>query len=451
MIRIWIALSIYAVNALFAENPLSIVLTIPMLVLVLFGLYRIKSKYVQVGDVFWFCAFIFFAVSPLQRMEDGVIGGIDKITYYSYEVGEYTIAMAIAFLFLLPFAFVKMEASRDIEPSDGLTVNTSILLALNILGFAGFVLFQGGLGQVLSSRLEREASAATMGSELFLAVQLVSAVIIVAKFRSERNKLFLLLGLVLITALMLVSRNPFNASRFTLLAAWVPFILAICSGRLKAVYFYVASLFSLLVLFPILSITTRVGVQGLDSLEKLDFGQNFLTIPFVDIFDTTVHAVRFMSTMDWMLGQKTLAVLLFFVPRALWPGKPIVGGLDIGYSLYNTGMAGTPNLSFFLGADFYMDFGLFGVLVGGITCAALVAWTMRSRLGIFYGNSVLHYVIIASIPILMRGPVGAILSLLTCQVFVIWVLSTFWRAKARAGKAGASQKVLPFAAEGRSQ
>jgi hypothetical protein len=82
-------------------------------------------------------------------------------------------------------------------------------------------------------------------------------------------------------------------------------------------------------------------------------------------------------------------------------------------------MYGTPNLSFFLGCDFYMDFGFLGVALGGTVAAMLLRSALRSTWGSFFQVDVMHFVIASSLPILLRGPVGAVLPLFTCQMLVM--------------------------------
>lgn len=426
MIRVTIVLALYGVNAIFAANPAAIALTLPVLLLVLIGLGRIRSPLFQIGDMFWFCVFIFFALSPLQRMGDGTIGGDWSVTRFTYESGEYLMAMAIALLFLAPFAFVRMEAPAGHIPV-GAKPPAQWVFGLNLVSFVLFVVLQGGVEQVLSPRLEQTSSDATMLSQIFLASQAVTAAILMANARQAHGKRTVLPLLSIAILLLIIVRNPFNASRFSLLAAWVPLVLAMFGGRIHVGWFYAAALGALLVVFPILSLTTRQGIEGMGQIGEIAFSENLLGIPFIDVFDTLVHAVRYMSTQDWMLGQKLVAILLFFVPRSLWPDKPIVGGLDIGQSLFDAGMAGTPNLSFFIGADLYMDFGLVGVALGGVLCALLMARACASRMRIFYGDAIIHFVIIASLPILLRGPVGAVLPLVSCQIGVLILLSRIAR------------------------
>jgi hypothetical protein len=246
----------------------------------------------------------------------------------------------------------------------------------------------------------------------------------------SRSRLISLAPLLLVIALLAFSRHPFYAPRFMLLAVWGPVMLALCGGRVAAAWFYVVGLLALTILFPVLNITTRLGLDGVGDLSEISVFGNFFDIPSVDVFDMAVHAVRFMSAHDQMWGEKLTAILLFFVPRTAWPGKPVVGGLDVGNELFAAGMYGTPNLSFFAGCDLYMDFGFAGVALGGVVTAVLLRSVLMAKWGVFGGVSVSRILIAASMPILLRGPVGAVLPLFVCQIAIVLALSRSVRDQA---------------------
>ncbi|KQV83778.1 hypothetical protein [Rhizobium sp. Root1220] len=441
MTRIWTVLVLYFINLPFADDMFVVVLTLPMFALVMVGMIRLRSRYFEIGDIFWFCLFIYFVVSPLQRIHGDRIGGATAITAYAYEADEYVMAMLVACVFVFPFVFVQMQREEGTSTEPGARPSMPMIVLSNAFAFVLFVLSQGGIDRLLSSRLEQDGSQGFIASMLFLGMQSVTACLAIARFRLSPHRLLSVISICVVLLFLAVARNPFNAPRFELLAVWGPVLLAFSGGKVPASRFYACCLIVLTFVFPILNVTTRSGIGGLQDLAGISMMENFFDIPSVDVFDTAVHSVRFMSTHDHMWGEKLAAVILFFVPRSIWPGKPVVGGLDIGNELFAAGMYGTPNLSFFLGYDFYMDCGFAGVLVGGVAAAFVLNAAIRARLGIFFQLRVLHFVIASSLPILLRGPVGAVLPLFVCQVFLILLFSMpWWRRNAGTGPVDA----MPF-------
>jgi hypothetical protein len=179
----------------------------------------------------------------------------------------------------------------------------------------------------------------------------------------------------------------------------------------------------MVVVMPILSVTTRMGFQALAEAKSEG---SLWELPYIDVFDTLLHAVYYVEKHGHFFGEKLAAVLLFFVPRNWWPDKPIVSALDIGHDLYNAGFVGTPNLSMSVIGDFYLDFGLAGVLVGSIVICVFfrLLLSVRTHVG---GEPALALLLFASLPILERGAMGAVLLVFSSTLGSYWLLTILAR------------------------
>lgn len=424
MTRFWFVLALYAVNILAGHDLFATLLTLPLFWIVSYNLIKIKSEYLTKWDVLWFTIFLFFVIAPCQTMHDGTIIGEDAVTRYTYSDREYITAMSIVVAFTLAFTIGSRISFRQSGPPcvngrPGLGVHS--LTVITGLSFVAFVALAGGIANVLAPRLEKDTAAMNVTWLLAVAVQMVAATMIAASCRGKGKLDFSRVPyLGLAVGLLMISQNPFNSPRFFLLAAWAPLGLALAKGKLRAGAFYWLSLAGLVVLMPVLNVTTRFGM-GASAADAVS-PDALLQFPFVGGFDTLVHCVHYMATSTHMDGAKVVAILTFFVPRNLWPAKPIVGGLDIGNDLYRAKMAGTPNLAFFVGGDLYMDFGFLGVFAGGLLCGYLFCRANPGRLSWYCGQDVFEYILLANLPILVRGPVGAVIQLFSCQVFAFVVL-----------------------------
>lgn len=133
-------------------------------------------------------------------------------------------------------------------------------------------------------------------------------------------------------------------------------------------------------------------------------------------------------------GEQALGAALFFVPRAVWPEKPIDTGVEVGRAMRN---AANVNLSSPLWAELYVDFGWIGTILGfgllgvlarrGDELFLLIRQSVRRR----------AYVIDLVIPavaayefILLRGPLLQAMSRLSVLLLVLWFV------RARATEAG---------------
>jgi hypothetical protein len=429
MARLAYITALYSLNAAFSPNTLlSVPLTLPIFALCISGLFRIRSRDVTIGDMFWFCIFIMFAVSPLQRIGIDIIAN-GELTTASYSVDEYILAFLTIALFLAPFALIRMERTDQADRPSPAPPSTMLLLALGCGFLVLYAASIGGLSGLFASRMARREIEVSLIAPLFLAGLATCCCILAASQCGPHRERPNWLAISAAALLLLIAANPFNISRFLLVAVWAPFVLCVVNGRVRSIYFYLLATLALLVIFPILSLTTRSGIDGLESTQTIDFASTFLNIPFVDIVDTAVHTIRYMDTRDPMLGSKILAIALFFVPRSMWPDKPIVGGLDVGRELHFLHTAGTDNLSFFIASDLYMDFLLIGPALGGVLCALLFKALLDSRSGWVGGQDVLKYAIIGSLPILIRGPVGAVAPFFVCLVVLLFAAGWLMRAQ----------------------
>jgi hypothetical protein len=180
--------------------------------------------------------------------------------------------------------------------------------------------------------------------------------------------------------------------------------------------FFATALAGMVIAMPILSTTTRVGLQGLASF-KMEGA--LWELPYIDVFDVLLHAIYFVERYGLFFGEKIVAILLFYVPRNWWPDKPMVSALDVGYDLYNPGFVGTPNLSMSIIGDFYMDLGLSGVIVGSIVVCIFfrLLLSVRTKIG---GEPALSLMLMAALPILTRGAIGAVLPVFLSAMVSYW-------------------------------
>ncbi len=454
MDRIACLFLLYLATILTAQEIFPILLTAPLFIIVAANLGRIKSPYITRQDMFWFCIFLFFIVEPCQLIHNGSIGPLNReaqVTTYIYSREEFVTAMTIVVVFTLAFSLASRRSRRSPNWDSAhhwTPLSPPILGLATASSFIMCIILSGGISNLMAPRMDQHSDTLGMLFPLALAAQTVGTAMIAASTREREGwDAQRLPYLVLALILLAVCQNPFNTPRFFLLAGWTPTLLALCKGRLRANWFYPLCLLAILILMPILSMTTRGGISTLADLDSAVTWDSFRQVPFLDAFDTLVHGVRYMGHTRLFHGDKTLAIVLFFVPRALWPGKPIVGGLDIGNDLFLAKMAGTPNLSFFVGGDLYMDFGFAAVLCGGLLCGYWFAKKPRYATAGYRGQDLYEYILIGSIPILVRGPLGAVLPLFSCQVFSLWALHSLFLRSARGG---ADARILASLARSRT-
>lgn len=416
----------YALNASFVAEWFTVVLTLPTFVLCCVNLARIEEDRATARDMIWLVIYIFFVVAPCQSLFGGYFENDGPVQGLRFDAAVLATASLIVFLFLL---VVTITTAVVDDPRRRRTVafalrdgSFPLLVTANAAAFVLYVVAVGGLGNALADRLSKEEFSSPVATA-FLAAQLVTALLCCVAVASRPRRLPRLAALALVLGLLLISQNPFNAARYFLLIAWLPVLLVWLRGRIGLGPFYVSALLGLLVLMPILNFTGRHGLTLSEATETIDLAKFLFKIPYVDVFDVLAYAVDVLQRQDFLWGAKTLSLVLFVVPRDLWTGKEVLLVKQLGEPLVEAGIAGTDNLSLFFAAEFYADLGLVGVAIGAFVVSLPLTVYGLDRTVTIDGHDLRGYVAMASAPILIRGPLGAVIPL-TFLMLVLLAVAT---------------------------
>ena len=426
-------------GTLTSAEAFPVLLGLPVLLFVGIHLLWIREPEFTSKDMLCLCVSIFFFIEPCQTIAGGGFGGDGPASGVLFARSELIRAAAIVLLSLLGFTLSSppwRRAKLGSFPNRNSVVLREIgfsqligFVAISVLCAGLYIALTGGLSNVLASRHDKVDVEGATGviSIGFLAIHVVTSLILAVDFRDKwerrvRPNVLVASGaaFALCAGLLVILVNPLNVTRFVLISVWLPISLGLLGRQVRFYVAYAGLLFGLLFLMPILSATTRLGKDALpDSVEQLH-QTNPVYVKFVDVFDTLCYADRIVDTTGYQMGRNTTAVILFFVPRSLWPGKPIVGGLTVGSELQKFYTAGTSNLSFYFGGDLYMDFGYLGVLVGSFI-VGLIWNRIHERSLVFRGRSLNELVLVGAIPILVRGPLGAVVGFFVCTLIALGV------------------------------
>lgn len=410
---------LWIINSAAVGDTNTILLTLPTFLVCLFNIHRIRNSYLTVADMFWFVYFVFFVIGPIQSLSDNYFRKGGPVFGVYFTNGEILSAAAIAFLFALSATIAGLLSDRITPPSSHQTkrcvIDSGILVPLSIIAvisFAAFVIFSGGLGNVLASRSQRDGEGVSLLRVFALASLIISTLFSIAILMAgtQKGRSPGLFGVVVVVGslmLLAIAQNPYNTPRYFLIQAWLPVILLFLKGRLKALPFYIACLAGMLVVLPVLSVTSRFGTGIIEAMRNIDMREDFFRIPYVDGFDMLVYEIKYLGYIGFSYGERVLGAILFFVPRALWAGKSQLLALQMGDELTAMDVAGTDNLSLFFGGEFYADFGFLGVVIFGFIFSWIYLRFIHNKRILVNGLPLREFIIISAVPIIVRGPIGA--------------------------------------------
>jgi hypothetical protein len=158
--------------------------------------------------------------------------------------------------------------------------------------------------------------------------------------------------------------------------------------------------------FQWLDLDSRAHTSALD--ERLN--QNWLVAAGVRRHRDGLTELAYGSTVPWWAP----------IPRALWPGKPEIGGGGDIVARY-TGVRFGPNTSVGVGQvlEFYINFGLPGVIIGFVGLGILLAWLDR-KIMTALGRGDLRVLLLTAMPGLsLLQPGGNLLEIVVGTVSAI--------------------------------
>lgn len=381
---------------------------------------------------FWSFSLMWLCVAPLAQLDARQLPWPDSLMDEFYVEAQLLTTVA-----LLSFAAGKFIARRraasvacdrggaepKVEAGRGksgygrmwIPFAIGLILALPVLAVTGGVAGRFATRDDVGSAFAESGISAANGDtiQLFLLNRLPAAAALVAAYAAShyffqyarqtgRDRGGPLIILVLGISLVVLLANPFSSSRYIAFGAIAAILLAavrIDSAKRRLIFTFLCVV-GLLFVYPLATWFKRESVQ---SSPFRGFPDTFFTVDY-DGYQQLVNSIYFVNENGYTFGKYVLSAGLFFVPRAIWEGKANPASIDVahsrGYSFQN--------LSLPIWSEFYIDFGIIGVIAG------LIAFGFISgRLDLAYYlrplSTSAHMCVLVAVCMFgfLRGPLGA--------------------------------------------
>lgn len=172
-------------------------------------------------------------------------------------------------------------------------------------------------------------------------------------------------------ALLLIADFPLGSARYWVGAIYVGLLLILTGRYLRTGWPFVFTLAGgLLLVFPVLSALRYAtsAQNALPYLKSFNFlGPSLATGDF-DAYSMVAYTVQYIQQGPGItLGRQLLGVLFFFIPRSVWPDKPV----GSGYTVAQSGGLAFNNVSSSPVAEGLINFGWVGVVLFAIVLSWL--------------------------------------------------------------------------------
>jgi hypothetical protein len=335
---------------------------------------------------FWLFAYVFMGLAPLVQMRSGVFPSTTPgIPLRDTDIALFMVVVSLGCTEVGLWT-ARQWTARPAAGS-GASIHRPRTIALGVAGvvLAAYYVSRVGLSTLWSSRLELSARRvaawpdATVDAIVGVCAYVPLLVSGHALVRSRRTLVSrgrprrggVLAAVCLLVLLMVV--NPISSPRYVV--GTVLLSLVVLGGGFATATRTRVSLavitFALVVVFPYADVfRTVTGGQNQGSLVS-----NLTVNGDYDAFAQLVNTVEYVRDHGSTNGRQLLGVLLFWVPRSLWPGKPT----DTGVLLAESNGYGFTNLSAPIWSEMYINAAWPGIIVFSLLLG-LVIGRLSSRI-----------------------------------------------------------------------
>lgn len=387
---------------------------IPICVLSAHGIIREARPY-SLNLMFHVFNLVFFGVAPVAQIASGAI-----IWGVSPTESEVLRANCMVVMFALMFTIgrsraVKWHMSAAKTGAHGIAPLGVLGLCCAMMAGIWLAITRAGADAFFYKSLARGAtlSEETAINVLFdnvlrqlPAVALVAG--LAANPRAGKG------SLALLALFVVVLDNPVSAYRYLFGAVCIALYVAL--GRhwiVSKQRFLVPMMLGLLIAYPLLGLLRNVGSENvaLDwSFQAKVSGGDF------DAYYVVIASLRHIDYYGYEWGSQAVGACLFFVPRSLWPSKPIGSGAMMA----NAGNWEFTNISCPAVAEAMLNFGYVGVLLAGLVYGIVVGrldmrfWTGSLAIGATVFR-VFYPMMLGLIIINLRGDMMSSLAFIACN------------------------------------
>ena len=326
--------------------------------------------------MFWLFNFVFLCIAPLvQYMADWTSWGLVTTDNEIIKCNLLITLWQLCF-YIGTKNRLRIKKNRKKQAGFPREVNRWGILTVFIISFVftSILFLTNGISGLLLRGARVGVSENSTLSLLFFHVFrntiLYTFVVLILAVKKHRSPVFLC---VFACFMFLLACFPTSISRYMAGAFYLGLII-IFLGKEKCSIWYTSFVFlGLTVAFPVLSffrnLKTLSAIYSVREIVKTSITGTYLTGNY-DAHNMIISAFHYTDTFGFSYGKQLIGALLFFVPRSIWPGKPIGTGATVVSSLQQSSFT---NVSMPFIGESYINFGVVGVVFFAVIVGSVVS------------------------------------------------------------------------------
>lgn len=397
----------------------------------LFNLFLYKREPYSLHKTVNLFFLFFYSVAPVIQYKNNIRmwGGNVSFTISDFENTSF-ILLGILLLFNVLYYICKSYLYRkkvksifvDNEFIETKTLKRGFLVSLLIFLLYLYInefnilslLFRGG---EFSTHVKVDSTINSLIGTFIRPIPIIFiAMVGVVGINKSKSINFLLCYILFLVAILVVA--PTGLARFAVAAYYLPLLLVHFNKLMTRSYvFILIMVIGVLVIFPFFN---NFRLFSSDTVLRIGFDFKMFEEGHFDAYSIFLRVLKFDIV---TYGYQLLGPLLFFIPRSVWPEKPVGSGYTIAH-YYNLDF---DNISCPYFAEGYMNFGYLGVfffiIILSFFTAKMDNWYWRK---LHNTNSVVrvqYYLLIGLLFFIMRG------DLLSTTSFTVGILFSFYFVK----------------------
>lgn len=226
----------------------------------------------------------------------------------------------------------------------------------------------------------------------------------------------------LLFIMMLLVDFPTAMPRFSAAALYIPVVLFFWKYMQQKNVFVLAFILGLLIVFPFLN-NFRYYSEG----QEIEFGLDF-DMFLEGHFDTYSSLMRVLSYDVVTYGMQLLGSIFFWVPRSIWPSKPIGSGAMLAEEFHLS----LDNISCCYLAEGYINGGFLGLLLFVVFIAFISAvmdksyWKLIKKGKQYSAFELIYFLLLGLFFFLLRGDMMSsfafMVGFIVSATFVYWII-----------------------------
>lgn len=406
-----------------------------------------REKPFSLRMVFWFFCFAFMFCAGITQFAKNAF----RWEFVARE-SEVIVANRYVLIFMIVFALsdmirlkpkkkpkFKVEALKAIlRKRRGLM--PPLLVTLLVLGF--IPVLQSGVSILfIRSRFEQASITSYIGNgslgmiagAILRATVLCVSLLSIHDF-SQKKRLSTFLVCMVSMLICFLHLPPLGIPRYTMAYVYGGIFLYVSKFLKKKRILLCILFFGLLVVFPAMNAFRGLYTEKVTwSFIKESMGNvsdNFATADY-DAYTMLVYTVRYTQEYGITWGRQLLGVILFFIPRSLWPNKPGGSGATIIEQMAPSYI--NPNVSCPIIGEGIMNFGFLGIIVFAIALSKLLSrvddayWSTWRHLDCF--GKMIYPVLVLFALFMFRGDLMSSFSYLFGMLVTILGFAYHYRSK----------------------